>query len=68
MQVRNNNTKDADTLEFLEKLRAHIILAGGRKFSDDELLCLSLNALINMIYSNGISLGVKSIEEREDWL
>lgn len=44
---------------FTETLQAAIVLAGGKKFDEDELYEMSLKDLMSLIYPNGIKLLVE---------
>lgn len=62
-----NKDKELAAYDFLRMLRAHIVLAGGKEFGNNELLSLKLEELLKMCACNGISFGVKS-GQRENWL
>ncbi len=51
--------------QFLEKLMARIILAGGRRFEPSELREMKLGVLMDTIYPNMIELDSKTVKQIE---
>ena len=51
--------------EFLEKLMARIILAGGRRVEPSELKEMKLGNLMDLIYPNMIELDSRTVKQIE---
>jgi len=61
---RERPTEDMIEIEkqnFLQKLRAYIVLAGGRMFEEKELGELSFKEILSILYSNDLRLAIDSI-------
>jgi len=50
---------DCEIERFYDELQAHIVIAGGRKFTIDELENKPLDQIVKLVWPNGIRLVVE---------